>query len=68
MIFFKNIVPCIKKIFLPSVSNKVLINHVIRTPELTSAEVCELRYGVTLRLTVSLTTSVQTKVAMTCAS
>ena len=40
---FLNVVPCIKKIFLPSVSNKVLINHVIRTPKVTSADVCGLR-------------------------
>ena len=34
--------PTIRKIFLPSVANKVLINHVIRSPKVMSADVCEI--------------------------
>ena len=37
-----NLEPCIIKTLRKSIANKVLKNHVIRTPRVTSAEVCEL--------------------------
>ena len=42
-LYLIQIVPCIRKAFVPPVSNKTLINHVITTPTVTSAVACEIQ-------------------------